>query len=180
MEGSHKSNSEASQCNLDGNIDPVVAAFVYDFLQYKLNGYPLPIPDPVREASSSPNINKIGSALRSLADEFSSQFKEQFVQMCDELDVNEESMKFTIEGVANELFSDGIKWARIVALFVFGSELAIHCKRRNWPQLINIIAMSLSSYISEKLLPWINDHGGWVSASTHYAILFKYLFSSFL
>lgn len=164
MEGSHKSGSEASQFrNLDGNIDPVVAAFVYDFLQYKLNGYPLPVPDNVREITSRNSIHKVGNALKSLADEFSSQFREQFVEMCDQLDVHEETMKCTIEGVANELFSDGIKWARIVAFFVFGSELAIHCKKRNWNELINIIAVSLSSYISEKLLPWINDHGGWVS-----------------
>lgn len=153
--------------NLDSNIDPVVALFVYDFLQYKLSqcssGYQLTVPEDVREAGSRTNVNKVGNALRSLADEFSSQFKEQFVEMCDQLEVSEATMQMTIEGVANELFSDGIKWARIVAFFVFGSELAIHCKKRNWPNLINTIALSLSSYISEKLLPWINDHGGWVS-----------------
>lgn len=150
--------------SLDSNIDPVVAAFVYDFLQYKLSecsGFVLRVPDNVREVGGRSNIHKIGSALRSLADEFSSQFKEQFVEMCDQLQVNEGTMKVTIEGVANELFNDGIKWARIVAFFVFGSELAIHCKKRNWPDLINIVALSISSYISEKLLPWINDHGGW-------------------
>ena len=167
MESSNKSNSEASPFrNLGGrehygNIDPVVAAFVYDFLQYKLNGYQLPVPENVKEAVRRYSISKVGNALRSLADEFSSQFKEQFFEMCDQLDVNEETLKVTIEGVANELFSDGIKWARIVAFFVFGSELAIHCRRRNWDNLINMIALSLSSYISEKLLPWINDHGGW-------------------
>lgn len=165
MEGSCNSNPEASRFrNYDGTtIDPVVAAYVYDFLQYKLNnGYQLRVPENLRDGSGRTNINKVGNALRSLADEFSSQFKEQFVEMCDQLEVNEETMKQTIEGVANELFNDGIKWARIVAFFVFGSELAIHCKRRNWPQLIDIIALSLSSYISEKLLPWISDHGGWV------------------
>lgn len=165
MEGSSKSNSEASHFrNFDGTtIDPVVAAYVYDFLQYKLNnGYQLRVPENLRDSSGRTNINKVGNALRSLADEFSSQFKEQFVEMCDQLEVNEETMKQTIEGVANELFNDGIKWARIVAFFVFGSELAIHCKKRNWHQLIDIIALSLSSYISEKLLPWIYDHGGWV------------------
>ena len=166
MEGSSKSNSEASRFrNYDGTtIDPLVVAYVYDFLQYKLNnGYQLRVPENFRESSGrTNNINKVGSALRSLADEFSSQFKEQFVEMCDQLDVNEATMKQTIEGVANELFNDGIKWARIVAFFVFGSELAIHCKKRNWPDLIDVIALSLSSYISEKLLPWIYDHGGWV------------------
>lgn len=162
MEGSSKSNSDVSHYrNIDGSIDPLVAAYVYDFLQYKLNGYPLPVPENVRETGVRTNINKVGSALRALADEFSSQFKEQFVEMCDQLEVNEETMKQTIEGVANELFNDGIKWARIVAFFVFGSELAIHCKKRNWIELIDIIALSLSSYISEKLLPWIYDHGGW-------------------
>lgn len=175
MEGSSKSNSEVTHFrNIDGNIDPLVAAYVYDFLQYKLNGYTLPVPENVRETSVRTNINKVGNALRSLADEFSSQFKEQFVEMCDQLEVNEETMKHTIEGVANELFNDGIKWARIVAFFVFGSELAIHCKKRNWHQLIDIIALSLSSYISEKLLPWIYDHGGWVRNNLNFNFIINF------
>lgn len=157
MEASHT----VQNMNLGENINPVVAAFVYNFLQYKLVEYPLPIPNIVREASRHHNTNKACNALILLADEFSLQFREQIAEICYLLDVNEETMKFTIEGVANELFSDGIKWVRVVALFVFGGELVIHCKNRSWVELINTIAVSLSSYISEKLLLWINDHGGW-------------------
>lgn len=175
MEDTSKTNSEADFCrNGDDsrNIDPAVAVFVSDFLQYKLSQCGFQWRSslvPAREASGSNRsiASKVGVALRSLADEFSSHFKDQFVEMCDKLDINADTMKPTIEGVANELFSEGIKWARIVALFVFGSELAMHCKNRNWPDLINEIAYSLSSYISEKLLPWINDHGGWVSVKLH-------------
>lgn len=169
MEGNGKSDSETElRVNGDGtNIDPSVADFVSEFLEYKLSqcGYQWRSPlAPTREAGNT-IAAKVGIALRSLADEFTSQFKEQFaemcVEMCDKLDISAENMKPAIEGIANELFNEGIKWARIVAFFVFGSELALHCKNRNWPDLINVIAYSLSSYISEKLLPWINDHGGW-------------------
>ncbi|XP_054723999.1 bcl-2-like protein 2 [Uloborus diversus] len=158
------SNSMVQRRNEEGTVEPEVAAFVNEFLQYRLNqnGVQWRAPTSIQEPDTGRTIaSKVGMALRSLADEFSSQFKEQFVDICDKLEISENTLKPTIEGVANELFNEGIKWARIVALFVFSSELAMHCKKNNWPELINTVAHSLSSYISEKLLPWINDHGGW-------------------
>ncbi|XP_055936363.1 bcl-2-like protein 2 isoform X1 [Argiope bruennichi] len=149
--------------NGDGSaIDPNVAALISDYLQYKLGQCGYQWTSPLTAYGAGNTLPpKVGTSLRALSEEFTSQFKEQFVEMCEKLSINAENMKGTLDGVANELFSEGIKWARIVALFVFGSELAIHCKNRNCLDLINIIAYSLATYITEKLLPWINDHGGW-------------------
>lgn len=142
-------------------VNPEVSVLVNDFLQYKLSQSGFQWSGPYSERDAGRTITKAGIALRSLADEFSMHFKDRFVEMCDKIEINEVTLKPTIDGIANELFSEGIKWTRIVTFLVFCSELAEHCKEHNWPNLINVIAYSLSSYISEKLLPWINDHGGW-------------------
>lgn len=147
----------------NGAVNPEVHAVVTDFIQYRLrqHGHNWPSSPSADDDSGQCITSKVGHAIRSLGDEFSSQYKENFIEMCEKLDISEVTLQPTIVGVANELFSEGIKWARIVAFFVFGSELALHCKDRNWPHLINIISHSVSLYITEKLLPWINDHGGW-------------------
>ncbi|GFT90920.1 bcl-2-like protein 1 [Nephila pilipes] len=159
--GIANSGSEITTNGDRNSIDSGVADVVSEFLQHKLsqNGYQWNSPLITRGAGN--RHAKAGTALCALADEFVSHYKDQFQDMCDQLDIRADTMKPTIEGVANELFGEGIKWSRIVAFFVFGSELAVHCKDRNSFDLINIIAYSQSAYISEKLLPWINDHGGW-------------------
>ncbi|GIY17005.1 apoptosis regulator Bcl-2 [Caerostris extrusa] len=162
--GQRNSRTELSQNGDGSSIDPAVAVFVSEFLQYKLSlcGYQWTSPLITSRAVGNRSIAvQVGIALRSLADDFASQFKEQFDEMCDKLNITAGNLKPTIEGVADELFSEGIKWARIVAFFVFGSELAVHCRNKNCFDLINLIAYSQSTYITEKLLPWINDHGGW-------------------
>lgn len=143
-------------------IDRMSACLVCDFLQHRLNG-PVSLPDGIRDAT--PSSSRVFSALRALAEEFNAQFREQFLEMCSQLEgVSESSaVRQTVEGVANELFNDGIKWARIVALFVFGGELAAHYtkKRGGAQELVDSIALTVAAYVSAKLLPWINDHGGW-------------------
>ncbi|GFX95645.1 apoptosis regulator R1 [Trichonephila clavipes] len=165
MAGNGLVNSD-SQVTTNGDrnsIDLTTAFFVSDFIQYKLgaSGYQWNSPLRTGGAGNNHSTTIVRNALRALADEFATQFQDRFVHICDQLEFRADTMKPTIEGVANELFCEGIKWSRIVAFFVFGSELAVHCKNRNWFDLINIIAYSLAAFISENLLPWINDHGGW-------------------
>jgi len=38
--------------------------------------------------------------------------------------------------IVNELFTDGIKWGRIVALFAFSGALAVQCIQKEMPILV--------------------------------------------
>ncbi|KFM57241.1 Bcl-2-like protein 1, partial [Stegodyphus mimosarum] len=142
-------------------VNETVATFVYQYLDHKVSENGIQWESSSRYQNQDAKIQKVGKALKCLADEFAAQFKQQFVDMCESLDVREETIKCTVEGVANELFSEGVKWSRIVAFFVFGGELAVHCAKQSMPQLIDNIAYSVAAYITEQLLPWINDNGGW-------------------
>ncbi|UYV79027.1 BCL2 [Cordylochernes scorpioides] len=139
------------------SIDAEVAAIVYDYLIYQLGqkGYQWTSPVELRPPS------KVNLTLRSLGDEFKTRYIDRITEMCNSLEIEQSSAQETFLGVVNELFSEGVKWARIVAFFVFGAELAILCKQKDTPQLIDDIAQWITAYITNHLKIWINEHGGW-------------------
>lgn len=135
-----------------------VAELVNDFLRYELNRRGLqwntcpPLP---------PRPGKVSVALRTLGSEFLTKYREEFTQMCGRLELTPSIAQTAFLDVINELFSEGITWARIVGAFAFSLELAAHCVEKNWSDLVDGIASWLASYVCTRLLPWIRDHQGW-------------------
>lgn len=132
-----------------------VSCIVNDYVSYQLqlNGYERR--SPLRPPS------KVNMALRSLGDEFKTRYHDSFVEMTENLDIQASTAYATFLGVANELFSEGCTWSRIVALFVFASEMALVCQRKNENELVNEVAQWLTAYITNNLSSWIRDHDGW-------------------
>jgi len=64
--------------------------------------------------------------------------------------------------IVNELFSDGIKWGRIVALFAFSGALAVHCIQKEMPILVEQVVDWTVAYIDGHLMTWIVQNGDWV------------------
>lgn len=76
--------------------------------------------------------------------------------------ITESTVNCYLLGVANELFSEGITWSRIVGYFIFAGELAIICiKFQVSKSIVNAICKSFSMIVKEKLETWIEDHDGW-------------------
>lgn len=162
MADNERTDSEPFRRNAGNCVDPAVENFVNEFLSEQLRKSGYVWTGCVQHRDTPRSIEaEAGRALRILADEFTAQFKDQFTEMCRQLTLTADNIDPTVEGVANELFSDGIKWARIVAFFVFGCELALQCRDTNAHELISVLAHSISAYVTQKLLPWINNHGGW-------------------
>lgn len=134
-----------------------VNEMVNDFMRYQLNRRGLqwntcpPLPRP----------SKVALVLRTLGDEFITKYREEFTQMCGRLDMTPSVAQTAYMDVLNELFSEGITWARIVGAFAFSVELSALCVEKNWSELVDSIASWLSSYVCTRLLPWIRDHQGW-------------------
>jgi len=64
--------------------------------------------------------------------------------------------------IVNELFSDGIKWGRIVALFAFSGALAVQCIQKEMPMLVEQVVDWTVAYIDGHLMSWIVQNGDWV------------------
>ena len=132
---------------------------VCDYVKYRLNkqGY---------EWSCCPPLNqptKINKTMRILGDEFEQRYTGVFQEMCNQLHITPGTAYPTFIGIVNELFSDGVKWGRVVALFSFGGALAVQCVEKEMPHLVENIVDWLTQYIDTHLGTWINDHNGWVS-----------------
>lgn len=89
--------------------------------------------------------------------------------LCTELEITEDTIGTVILGVSNELFSDGITWSRIIALFVFVGELTLLCLSRKFPErIVDEIYECFCKLVKEKLKGWIDDHGGWVRMQQYF------------
>lgn len=68
----------------------------------------------------------------------------------------------SFKSVADELFSDKIKWIHIIILLLFSTKLILFkLNDSKSSELTKNICQYLSIYINDNLLNWINDHQGW-------------------
>ena len=65
--------------------------------------------------------------------------------------------------ISEELFKDEVSWSKIVALFALGARLGQHCRDNHMEDLVEDVAISLAAYAKERITPFIQQEGGWVS-----------------
>jgi len=85
-----------------------------------------------------------------------------FDDMCNQLHITPNNAQATFVTIVNELFSDGIKWGRIVALFAFSGALAVQCVQKEMPLLVEQVVDWTVAYIDGHLMSWIIQNGDWV------------------
>lgn len=81
------------------------------------------------------------------------------------LDVRPQTGYDAFVGVANELFEGqkrAITWGRVVALYAFGAQLALHSIEKKEEDFCARIEEFLGQYASEVLVPFVKQEGGWV------------------
>ena len=132
---------------------------VCDYISYRLQQNGL----EWRECPTLPPPAKTQRTLRVLGAEFETCYREIFSDMCNQLHITQSTAHPTFIGIVNELFSDGIKWGRIIALFSFGGTLAVQCIETEMPPLVSDVVNWVTDYIDQHLYSWIIEHGGWVT-----------------
>ena len=137
---------------------------VADYMHHRLrrNGMQWPNSCPV-DLPTSPG--RVERAMRSLGEEFEERYQQVFNEMCQQLHITPNNAEATFATIVGELFSDGIKWGRIVALFSFGGCLAVECVQKEMPNLVDQVLEWTTRYVDLNLMPWIQQNGGWVRNS---------------
>ena len=79
----------------------------------------------------------------------------------------EEDMAYSsFTNVARKLFAEGCNWGRIIALFLFGYEIACRFIRQGPSRirrfLKRIVKFVIQFLFREKIATWIMEQGGWV------------------
>ncbi len=118
-----------------------------------------------------PEPEKAEKTMRTLGLEFEQRYTEVFQEMCNQLHITPNTAHPTFTAIVNELFSDGIKWGRIVALFSFGGSLAVQCVEKEMPLLVDQIVDWVTNYVDTHLQSWITEHGGWVCIPSSFSDL---------
>src|SRR6218665_399090 len=93
---------------------------VVDYVRYRLQrrGLAWPNgPDP------GPSPGRVERTMRALGEEFQERYTQVFQEMCKQLDIRPNNAEETFMTTVSELFRDGVKWGRIVALFAFSGSL---------------------------------------------------------
>ncbi|ESO82074.1 hypothetical protein LOTGIDRAFT_198249 [Lottia gigantea] len=138
--------------------DELSRNIVQDYVSYRLrkNGHRWQN-GPMIEGGPS----RICLTMRSLADEFEDRYRSQFEDMVNQLEITPGIAYQTFRSVVSELFSDGVNWGRIVALFTFGGSICVQCVENNMPHVVDNVVDWVTTYCDNDLKPWIDSHNSW-------------------
>lgn len=77
--------------------------------------------------------------------------------------IGETNLNKVFTDVARELFSEGITWAKVVALFAFSGGLAVDCVLGGSSMHVGRIKSWTNEFIETDLLEWMCEQGGWTT-----------------
>lgn len=146
----------------------VIELYMMSYLKQKaleFKGKYKPASEYVNE-DHTPSIEKaLFHISEDLRDFISEAHNEQFEQMMES--INDNNLDYDdFKTLADELFSEGISWIKIVTFLVFGGELASKALINGQDEKFvhNHIIDSLSKYVDENLLQWIREQeNGWMN-----------------
>lgn len=133
---------------------------VADYVMFRLRRANL----PWDECPQLPEPGPVQRTMQVLGEAFEERYTEVFQGMVDNLRLTPNTAQDSFMRIVNELFSDGIRWGRIVALVAFGGALSVQCTQLEMPGLVNDIVDWVTEYIDVVLMSWIQEQGGWVSS----------------
>jgi hypothetical protein len=133
---------------------------VADYIMFRLRRANL----PWDECPQLPEPGPVQRTMQVLGEAFEERYTEVFQGMADSLHLTPNTAQDSFMRIVNELFSDGIRWGRIVALVAFGGALSVQCIQLEMPGLVNDIVDWVTEYIDIVLMSWIQEQGGWVSS----------------
>ncbi|XP_077977993.1 bcl-2-like protein 2 [Glandiceps talaboti] len=152
----HSCMSSSSQ-NVNNMVNFESRTVVVDYIFYKLNSRGLEWPTCPRLSPPT----KVNFTMRALGDEFEQRYRDVFRGMCDQLHITPSTAYPMFTTITNELFTEGVTWGRIVALYAFGGALAVQCVEREMAQYVDRVVDWVTQYTDNNLAQWITENGNW-------------------
>ena len=115
-----------------------------------------------------PPRNLLAKTMRRCVEDFRVKYGITFKGMMGRLKISDHSCYSTFKNVADELFADRkMNWGRVVALYAFGSELALRCEHDGIND-VKVIPSYLATFVADNLSVWIRANGGWNGLCKHF------------
>ena len=110
----------------------------------------------------SPSMHRVAKVVQRVAGEVEKRYNTQFNDMCCKLRLTTTTAYATFAAVANEMFSSGVNWGRIAALFAFVTSLAWSLTERGHIGVVERMPDWVAQFVEKNVGEWIASKGSWV------------------
>ena len=139
--------------------------------KHGINGYTRLLPGSFRDVSKEHPCIKdeaFQSARRQIADAccyIQRQHGEEIAELCAKLDISDEQLQANFVEALDVTWKEPRNWGRFVSLFVAAYYICerIYTEEKSEKKINSVIGW-LAQYLETQVVPWIVDHGGFVSA----------------
>ena len=131
------------------------------FQQCRLRGLPREYLVP----PSKPSAKAL--KLRTLAINLEGQHDPLFQQICLKIDLSEHRATENFRKIAQEIFTTGVNWGRIVSLITFVGVVADYYIEQEQPEMVSVVVQLLCEFMRVHLAGWITENDGWVCEMLH-------------
>uniref|UniRef100_A0A0B7AMK5 Apoptosis regulator Bcl-2 family BH4 domain-containing protein n=1 Tax=Arion vulgaris TaxID=1028688 RepID=A0A0B7AMK5_9EUPU len=141
------------------NMDESTRAIVVDYLKYRLDSCGYSWDNDGRQSNITPN--PVQSAMRRLGDDFEERYNSRFVDMIQKLNITSDNASDTFTAIMDEIFTDGVNWGRVIALFGFSGRFAVYCFEHDMDEMVDHIVELVTAYVDNTLRDWMLNHNNW-------------------
>lgn len=175
-----------SKLKYDLNLS-VVLTEQYFYLVYKKYGIPFPEDASWKEVKELPSLNghtrtfqEVPSMLFEIADLFEEARVEELVKKCQRLHLTSGNLYSQFNGTITALLDNGLTWGKVVVFFSFAVSFAIYLCTNDMSQLAARVCVWAAQILQNRLQPWIDENGGWVSSDLCYVLVCIVLYTQYL
>lgn len=138
--------------------------------------YGIPIPegaswdkwDEVSSLNGHTRIfQEVPNILFEIADLFEDARVEVLVKKCERLRLNSGNLHAQFISTITTLLDNEITWGKIVVFFAFAVSFAIYLCTNEMSHLAARVCVWAAQVLQDRLQPWMDENGGWVSNATH-------------
>ena len=165
-------DSEPSRKETINLYDVLVGRYFY--IVYQKYGTPIPEDAFWKEMDKVPSHNgytrvlqDVPNMLFEIADLFEDARVEELVKKCDRLQLNSGNLYAQFNGTITTLLDSGLSWGKVVVFFAFAVSFAIYLCTNEMSHLAARVCIWAARILENRLQPWIEVNGGWVSNYLH-------------
>ncbi|KAK7945636.1 hypothetical protein WMY93_001364 [Mugilogobius chulae] len=115
--------------------------------------------------SSNASVCEVSVVLLCLGDELECIQPSLYRNVAQQLNISvamENMVSDAFYGVATEIFSTGITWGKVVAMYAVAGALAVDCVKQGHVNNVHVIVDSLGQFVRKYLVHWLKRRGGWM------------------
>ena len=108
-------------------------------------------------------FQEVSNMLYEIADLFENARVEELVKKCERLRLNSGNLYNHFTKTISTLLDDGITWGKVVMFFSFAVSFAIYLCTNEMSHLAGRVCVWTAQDLQNRIQPWIDVNGGWVS-----------------